>query len=89
MYELQLTVWPTDVDDIVEVVAEPIPADSEVTIVEDPIIVMPDMEDEYDTIEGLDDDLDTSWQPPVDEVAAIKVLENYHKTFGNGSEEYK
>ncbi|XP_075157086.1 uncharacterized protein LOC142230335 [Haematobia irritans] len=78
-YEYQLIVWPTDLDDYVDVIDdEPVQeVKPTVTIVEDPVVVMPSMDDEKD------EEMETV--PSVDNV---EILQNYHKTYQNGSAEY-
>ena len=104
LFEYQLAVWPTDVDDIIEAIMpqnDEMPMDD--TLVEQPITIMPDIDfDTQDNGADDDDDHDIVYDPSSDLWPAIIggdnnakpqdpviVLENYHHNYGNGSEEYK
>lgn len=67
--------------------------DEPVTIIDQPVVVMPGEED-YEQDDELDNDEadnEVPLMPEEDQIPIdnIQVLENYHKTFANGSEEYK
>ncbi|XP_065364116.1 uncharacterized protein LOC135957319 [Calliphora vicina] len=71
VYELQLAVWPTDVDDIIEAV---MPPNNEIplhTLIEQPVAVMPDMDYTQDDVisdnfADDDEDLDVIYDPSSD-----------------------
>ncbi|XP_005187296.3 uncharacterized protein LOC101891017 [Musca domestica] len=83
IYEYQMVAWPTDLedDDIVDVLDD----DDE------------DLEGDFVTSgnkPSQHDELDTDAEPPLpeedqDPVETVHVLENYHNTFANGTEEIK
>lgn len=92
-YEYQLVIWPTDIDDIFDSFEPPVQNDEPVTIIDQPVVVMPGEED-YEQDDELDNDEadnEVPLMPEEDQIPSdnIQVLENYHKTFANGSEEYK
>ncbi|XP_046802336.1 uncharacterized protein LOC124418814 [Lucilia cuprina] len=76
LYELQLAVWPTDVDDIIEAVMPPNNEIPQHTLIEQPVVVMPDMDytQNDDDDNGIitdnfaddDEDLDVVYDPTSD-----------------------
>lgn len=103
MYELQVAVWPTDVDDIIEAILPPHHEIPIHTLIEQPVVALPavggdeiinnfaDDDEDFDVVYDPSSDL---WPTIVGEPEPTKpdpviVLENYHHKYNNGSEEYK
>uniref|UniRef100_A0A1I8P9S7 Uncharacterized protein n=1 Tax=Stomoxys calcitrans TaxID=35570 RepID=A0A1I8P9S7_STOCA len=90
-YEYQLIVWPTDLDDFADVIDEPVQNDKPVTIVKDPVVVMPTLDDDYEE-NGEDVGVVVDTATPIVDIQGpsdnVRIMQNYHKTYANGSAEY-